>query len=253
MTNHNGGRVALVTGAGSGMGEAISKRFARDGLAVGVLDIDSGAAARVADDIQRDGGRALALTADIVDRVAVNAAVAHLKARFGSIAVLVNNAAVENFCPFMEIDDDNWDRVMNVNMKGMYVVTQAVLPDMEAAGWGRIVNISGYGAQLSQPNMSHYFASKGGVIAFTRGLAAEVGAKGITVNTVSPGFIDTPMARRAIEGGQFPVEASAIYAAYPIPRLGTPEEIAAAVAFFTSDEAGYITAQLLGVNGGAVV
>lgn len=253
MTNLSIRRVALVTGAGSGMGEAISHRFARDGHAVGVLDIDADGAARVADAIQREGGQALALTADIVDRAAVGSAVSRLKEAFGAVTILVNNAAVESFCPFMEIDDDSWDRVINVNLKGMYIVTQAVLPDMEGANWGRIVNISAFGTQLSQPNMSHYFASKGGVITFTRGLAAEVGSKGITVNTVSPGFIDTPMARRAIEGDEFPMDASAIYSAYPIPRLGKPEEIASAVAFLASGEASYITAQLLGVNGGAAV
>lgn len=253
MTHSKARRVALVTGAGSGMGEATSRRFARDGLAVGVLDIDADTAYRVADSINCEGGQAMALVADIADRAAVNTAVAHLREALGLVVVLVNNAAVESFCPFMEIDDDGWDRVMNVNLKGMYMMTQAVLPDMEAAQWGRIVNISAFGAQLSQPSMSHYFASKGGVIAFTRGLAAEVGAKGITVNTVSPGFIDTPMTRRAIEEGKFPVEASSIYAAYPIPRLGKPDEVAAAVAFLASDEASYITAQLLGVNGGAAV
>lgn len=253
MTQTKARRVALVTGAGSGMGEATSRRFARDGLAVGVLDIDADAAQRVAEDINRDGGQALALAADITDRAAVNQATERLRGAFGPVTVLVNNAAVENFCPFMEIDDANWDRVIDVNLKGLYVVTQVVLPDMEAAGWGRIVNLSALGTELSQPNMSHYYASKGGVITFTRGLAAEVGSKGITVNSVSPGFIDTPMARRAIEGGKFPVDASAIYSAYPIPRLGKPEEIASAVAFLASDEAGYITAQQLGVNGGAAV
>lgn len=253
MGQTNTGRVALVTGAGSGMGEAISHHFAREGHAVGVLDIDAAGATRVAEAIHREGGRAMALVADITDRAAIRQAAAQLREAFGPVAILVNNAAMESFCPFMEIDDDNWDQVMNVNLKGMYIVTQTVLPDMEAAGWGRIVNIAAYGAQLSQPSMSHYFASKGGVISFTRGLAAEVGSKGITVNSVSPGFIDTPMARRAIEGDKFPVDAAAIYSAYPIPRLGRPEEIAAAVAFLASEGASYVTAQLLGVNGGAVV
>jgi NAD(P)-dependent dehydrogenase (short-subunit alcohol dehydrogenase family) len=253
MTANKTTRVALVTGGGSGMGQATSLRFARDGMAVGVLDINEDAAAAVAAQIRQAGGRALALQADVSDKAQVAAAVARLREELGPVAVLVNNAAIEEFCPFSEITEGSWDRHLAVNLKSLYIVTQAVLPDMEAAGWGRIINISGFGAQLSAPNMAHYFASKGGVISLTRGLAAEMGAKGITVNSVSPGFIDTPMSRRAIAGGKFPVAPEVIYGAYPIPRMGRPEEIAAACAFLASDDAGYITAQTLGVNGGASV
>ena len=139
---------------------------------------------------------------------------------------------------------------MNINLKGTYRVTQAVLHDMIAADWGRIVNVSAFGAQIGAPHMVHYTATKGGVIAMTRSLAIELGPRGITVNSVSPGFIDTPMARRAINGDLFPVPFEQIVAAYPIPRLGQPDDIAAACAYFVSDEAGYVTGQLLGVNGG---
>lgn len=253
MTLGNFKKVSLITGAGSGMGEATAKRFARDGMAVGVLDINADAADRVANEINSAGGHALSLSADVSNREQVISAVAKLRKAFGAITVLINNAAVEEFRPFSEITEESWDRHFDVNLKGIYNVTQTVLPDMEGAGWGRIINISGFGAQLSEPNMSHYFATKGGVISFTRGLAAELGRKGITVNTISPGFIDTPMARRAIEGGKFPIDPETIYSRYPIPRLGKPEEIASACAFFASDEASYITAQLLGVNGGAAV
>jgi len=142
---------------------------------------------------------------------------------------------------------------MAVNLKAMFFTVQAVLPDMLEAGWGRIVNLSAFGAQLGAPNMALYTASKGGVISMTRSLAVELGHKGITVNSVSPGFIDTPMARRAIDAGLFPVPYEQILAAYPVPRLGLPEEIAAACAFLASEDAGYITAQVLGVNGGAAV
>lgn len=247
------GRTALVTGGGSGMGKAVCQRLAREGMAVGVLDINGEGAKAVAAAINQAGGRAIALFADISDRREVDAAVSDLRRAFGPIGVLINNAAVENFCAFGEIRDEVWDRLININLKGAFIVTQAVLPDMLAARWGRIVNVSALGAQTGAPNMVHYTASKGGIIAMTRSLAIELGPKGVTVNSISPGFIDTPMARRAIDGGLFPVPYEQIIAAYPIPRLGRPEDIAAACAFFASEEASYITAQVLGVNGGATV
>lgn len=246
-------RVALVTGGGSGMGRATSMRLARDGRAVGVLDVDSDAAVAVAREITDQGGTAVAVQADVANRSAVDCAVAEVRAALGPITILVNNAAIENFCPFTDLDEQSWDRLMNVNLKGSYFLIQSVLPDMIEAGWGRIVNISALGAQIGAPNMALYTASKGGIISMTRSLAIELGPKGITVNSVSPGFIDTPMSRRAIDGDLFPVPYEQILASYPIPRLGQPEEIAAACAFFASEETGYITGQLLGVNGGAAV
>ena len=244
-------RTALVTGGASGMGMATSLRLAREGRRVAIVDIDGEGAERVAQKIIRAGGEALGVRADISDKAAIDAALTAIRAALGPVTILVNNAAVENFCPILEIEEDNWDKVMAVNLRGVYLLTQAVLPDMIAAGWGRIINISAFGAQIGAAEMAHYTASKGGVIALTRSLAVELGAKGITVNSVSPGFIDTPMARRAIEGGKFQVSAEQIVAGYPIPRLGLPEEIAAACCFLAADDAGYITAQVLGVNGGA--
>ncbi len=252
MRVHQPRKVALVTGAGSGIGEATARRLASDGMAVGVLDLNADAAESVARHINEDGGLAVALAADISDKPAIEDAVAGLRGKVGPVVVLVNNAAMESFCPFEQITEDQLDRMFDVNLKGIFYTTQAVLPDMEAAGWGRIVNISAYGAQLVEGYMGHYYASKGGVISLTRSMAAEFGPRGITVNSVSPGFIDTPMARRAIEGGDLPIDPARIYGSYPIPRLGKPEEVAAACAFFISEEAAYVTAQLLGVNGGAV-
>ena len=243
-------RTALVTGGGAGMGKATCLRLARDGRAVGVLDIDSKSAEHVAKSINAAGGKAVAVVADVSDRTQLEAAVNSVRGVLGPITILINNAAVENFSPFQEISSESWDRLMAVNLKGTYQATQVVLPDMLSVGWGRIVNLSALGAQSGAPNMALYTATKGGVIAMTRSLAIELGPKGITVNSVSPGFIDTPMARRAIDGNLFPVPYQQILATYPIPRIGQPEEVAAACAFFASDEAGYITAQLLGVNGG---
>lgn len=253
MTTENKRRVALVTGGGSGIGESTCLRFAESGMAVGVLDIDGASAQKVATNIRVAGGEAVALQTDISNKEQIESAVTNLRETFGAITVLVNNAAIAPFAMFEDITEESWNQVMDVNLKSIWMLTRAVLTDMDAEGWGRIVNIGAYGAQFSTPGMAHYYASKGGLISLTRCMAAEFGPRGITVNTVSPGFIDTPMARAAIEGGKFPVSAESIYGAYPIPRLGKPEEIAAACAYFVSEDAGYVTAQMLGVNGGAVV
>ncbi len=242
--------VALVTGGGAGIGEATCLRLARDGFAVGVLGRRIGNAQAVADAIIAAGGTALAVEADVADRGQVEAAVAAVRHALGPITVLVNNAGVEEFTPFAEIDEPAWDRVMDVNLKGTFQTIQIVLPDMLAAGWGRIVNLTALGAQIGAAHMAHYTASKGGVTSLTRSLAVELGSKGITVNAVSPGFILTPMAQRTIDGNLFPVPYQDIVATYPVPRVGLPEEAAAAIAFFASEDAGYITGQVLGVNGG---
>jgi NAD(P)-dependent dehydrogenase (short-subunit alcohol dehydrogenase family) len=243
-------RTALVTGGGSGIGRATCLRLAREGRSVGILGIDGKNIAEVVREITHGGGRAFPVQADVSDRAEVNAAVASVREALGPITILINNAAIESFCPFPQISGENWDRLIAVNLTGVYVVAQAVLPDMLAAGWGRIVNLSAVGAQIGAPNMVGYTATKGGVIAMTRSLAVELGPKGITVNSVSPGFILTPMSKRAIDGNLFPVSHEQILASYPIPRIGQPEEVAVACAFFASEDAGYITGQTLGVNGG---
>lgn len=204
----------------------------------------------VAKAICEAGGRAIAVQANVSDRNQVDAAVAEVRKALGPITILVNNAGIEDFKSFAEIEELLWDRLMAVNLKGVYHVTQAVLPDMLAARWGRIVNLTALGAQSGAANMVHYTASKGAVGAMTRSLAVELGPKGITANNVAPGFVLTPMSQRAIDGGLFPVPYEQILASYPIPRIGQPEEVAAACAFFASEDAGYITGQTLGVNGG---
>lgn len=244
------GRTALVTGGGAGIGEATCLRLARDGHAVGVLGRRSQNIEAVAQRIIEAGGRAIPVVADVAERAQVEAAVEQVRAQIGPITILVNNAGIEEFTPFSEISDASWDRVMAANLKGLFQVTQVVLPDMLAARWGRIVNLTALGSQIGAANMVHYTASKGGVTAMTRSLAVELGRHGITVNEISPGFILTPMAQRAIDNDLFSVPYEDIVATYPIPRVGRPDEAAAAIAYFTSEEAAYVTGQTLGVNGG---
>lgn len=244
------GRTALVTGGGAGIGEATCLRLARDGHAVGVLGRRSQNIEAVAQRIIQAGGRAIPVVADVAERAQVEAAVEQVRAQIGPITILVNNAGIEEFTPFSEISDASWDRVMAANLKGLFQVTQVVLPDMVAARWGRIVNLTALGSQIGAANMVHYTASKGGVTAMTRSLAVELGRHGITVNEISPGFILTPMAQRAIDNDLFSVPYEDIVATYPIPRVGRPDEAAAAIAYFTSEEAAYVTGQTLGVNGG---
>lgn len=251
MTNKK--RVALVTGGGAGMGEATCLRLARDGMSIAVLDINGELAEKVAQSIIQAGGQATAVVADVTNRVQVETAVEKIHDALGPIGVLVNNAGIESFTPFEEIDSENWDRIIEVNLKGAYIVTQTVIPDMVEQGWGRIINFSSIGAQSGAANMVHYASAKGGIIAMTRSLAQELGPRGITVNSVAPGLILTPMAQRAIDGGKFPVPVEDMVSTYPIPRIGQPDEVAVAVAFFASDDARYITAQLLGINGGSAV
>lgn len=243
-------RVALVTGGGAGIGAATCLRLAREGYAVGVLGRRRENTEGVAKAIADAGGMACPVLADVADREQVSVAVDTVRAALGPITILVNNAGIEEFIPLPDIDGAGWDGVMAVNLKGAFQVTQAVLPDMIAAGWGRIVNLTALGAQIGAANMVHYTASKGGVTSLTRSLAVELGRHGITVNEISPGFLLTPMAQRAMDGDLFPVPYEDIVATYPIPRVGQPEDAAAAIAYFASEDAAYVTGQTLGVNGG---
>jgi 2-hydroxycyclohexanecarboxyl-CoA dehydrogenase len=244
-------RTAVVTGGGSGMGRAIVHRLAADGLAVAIADINSDAADTVAEEVRQQGNEAVAFGGvDVSDRVQVNDAIARVRTTLGPVLVLVNNAGITGFREFLSITDDKWDRIMAVNVNGPFYCTQAVLPDMIEAGWGRIVNISSSSAQGGQPFMVHYVTSKAGLIGFTKALALECGPKGITVNTIPPGFIDTPMLRKSEERGLLGKGVEFHASQTPVRRVGRPEDIAAACAFLISEEASYITGQILGVNGG---
>src|SRR6516225_7851937 len=248
MTAH---RTAVVTGAGSGIGRAIAQRLSEDGLAVAVLYLDDQAAERVAEEIRQKGHEAVAFgRVDVSERTQVNDAIERVRSALGPVLVLVNNAGVTAFKEFLKITDDRWDRIMRVNLNGPFYCTQAVLPDMINAGWGRVVNISSSSAQSGQPYMVHYVTSKAGLIGFTKALALAVGPKGITVNTIPPGFIDTPMLRASEERGVLGGTVEHHAAQTPVRRAGRPEDIAAACSFLVSEDAGYVTGQVLGVNGG---
>ena len=241
-------RVAVVTGGGSGMGRAICRRLAAAGHAVAVLDVDGDATERVAKEVEADGGRAIPVAVDVSDRAAVDAAMDEARGAFGPVGILVTSAGIEGFVSFLDISVEAWERMLAVNLTGTFHCVQSVVPDMIGAGWGRIVTISSSSAQSGTRRMAHYVASKGGVIAFTKALALDLASKGITVNTIPPGAIDTPMMRRPVESGAM-ASMDQVVARAPLGRLGTPEDIAAACAFLCSEEAGYITGQQINVNG----
>jgi NAD(P)-dependent dehydrogenase (short-subunit alcohol dehydrogenase family) len=241
-------RVAVVTGGGSGMGRAICRRLAAAGHAVAVLDVDGDATERVAKEVEADGGRAIPVAVDVSDRAAVDAAMDEARAAFGPVGILVTSAGIEGFVSFLDISVEAWERMLAVNLTGTFHCVQSVVPDMIGAEWGRIVTISSSSAQSGTKRMAHYVASKGGVIAFTKALALDLASKGITVNTIPPGAIDTPMMRRPVESGAM-ASLDQVVARAPLGRLGTPEDIAAACAFLCSEEAGYITGQQINVNG----
>jgi 2-hydroxycyclohexanecarboxyl-CoA dehydrogenase len=243
-------RVAIVTGGASGIGLAIAERLAADGNAVAIFDRDAPGARDAAAKIEAAGGTAMGVEVDVTDREAVEAGLVDVKARLGRPTILVNNAGLDCFMPFLKIDVDTWNRTVDVNLTGTFHCCQAVIPEMIEEGWGRIVNISSSSTHSGQPFMAPYVSAKSGVIGLTKSLALEFGPKGITANTIPPGFIDTPMLRAAEAKGLLGGTVEDHIAKTPVRRAGRPEDIAAMCSFVCRDEAGYITGQVLGVNGG---
>ena len=229
-------KTAVVTGGDSGIGRAVAERLRADGYHVATIDLNP------SDDD-------FAHTADVTDRAQVEQVLSAIRAQLGPVTILVNAAGLDGFKRFTDITFDEWRKVIDVNLNGVFHCTQAVLPDMIDTGWGRIVNISSSSTHSGTPYMSHYVAAKSAVNGLTKSLALEYGPAGITVNAVPPGFIDTPMLRTAEARGMIR-DVQATIDATPVRRMGKPEDIAAACAFLISDEAGYITGQILGVNGG---
>jgi 2-hydroxycyclohexanecarboxyl-CoA dehydrogenase len=196
------GSTAIVTGGASGIGLAISERLADDGAKVAIFDVDQDQAEHAVKEITEDGGAAIACAVDVSDRAAVDAAVEQVRRDLGHVLVLVNAAGKDSFERFIDVTPEMWERIIAINLTGTFHVTQSVLPDMIDAKWGRIVNISSSSAQTGAVMMAPYSASKGGMIALTKTLALELGPLGITVNTIPPGAIDTPMSRRAAAEGR---------------------------------------------------
>ena len=241
--------VAVVTGAASGIGLAVAQRLATVGHQVAILDLDGEGAAQAADDLRGSGASALGTAVDVADRAAVEDALARVRRELGPVGILVTSAGLDEFQPFTDITPAQWDRMLAVNLTGTFHCIQAAVRDMLTAGWGRIVTISSSSAQSGARRMAHYVASKGGVIGLTKALAAELGPAGITVNTIPPGSVETPMTHRAQATGGLP-GTEVLERMIPVRRVGRPEDIAAACAFLCSEEAGYVTGQTINVNGG---
>lgn len=242
------GQVAVVTGAASGIGKATALRLARGGAAVIVADVNEHGAGDVAAAIATDGGRALAHGVDVTDAAAVKGMIERAAGELGKVDILVSNAGWDRAGSFADTDEAFWDRVIAINYRGHLATCHAVLPFMRDQGRGRIVTVASDAGRVGSSGEVVYSGAKGAVIAFTKGLAREVARYGINVNCVAPGLVDTPLLSGIAEGNEKLI--AAIVRGIPLGRTGTPDEIAAAICFFASPDATYITGQTLSVNGG---
>jgi 2-hydroxycyclohexanecarboxyl-CoA dehydrogenase len=244
-------RVALVTGGGSGIGRQICLALAADGRRVAVADIQADGAAETVTQITAAGGSATAVLMDITSSDSVHDGRLQVIDELGPIEVLVNCAGWDELKPFLDTDEDFWDKVIDINYKGMLRTVHACLPGMVDGGWGRIVNISSDAARVGSSLEAVYSGAKGGVISFTKTIAREMARKGVTANVVCPGPTDTPLLDgivAASDNGEKVIGAMA--RAVPMKRVGQPHEVASAVAYFASESAGFITGQTLSVSGG---
>lgn len=242
-------RVVVVTGGASGMGLGICQRFAELGHPVAMLDVQEEALNRESAALKATGANILAARVDVADRQQVEAAYAAVRQQLGPISIIVANAGISEPRDFLTMSLDVWQRMMDVNLNGVFHTIQAGVGDMVEQGWGRIVTISSNAAQWGAADRAHYSAAKGGVIGLTKALARELARHGITVNTIPPSLVDTPLARRAEQSGEGP-NVDMLAQHIPIARAGTPEDIAYACEFLCSDGASYITGQEINVNGG---
>ncbi|MEO1061875.1 MAG: 3-oxoacyl-ACP reductase family protein [Actinomycetota bacterium] len=245
------GRVALVTGGGSGIGREICLGLAADGRAVAVTDLRVDAARATVELVEAAGGRAVAVTVDVADGASVISGVEQVTAELGAVEVLVNCAGWDVLMPFLDTDEDLWDRIIEINYKGALRTVHACLPAMLEARWGRIVNIGSDAARVGSSLEAVYAGAKGAVISFTKTIAREVARSGITANVVCPGPTDTPLLDQIVaasDDGERVIGAMA--RAVPMKRVGQPSEVASAVVYLASDDAGFVTGQTLSVSGG---
>lgn len=244
-------RTAVVTGAARGIGAAIARRLAADGMAVAVIDLDEGACAATVEAISRDGGSAIAIGADVADEEAVGKAIERTAAELGGPTVLINNAGIlrDNLLFKMSVSD--WDDVLSVHLRGAFLMSRAAQDFMVEAGFGRIINMSSTSA-LGNRGQVNYAAAKAGLQGFTKTLAIELGKFGVTANAIAPGFIETEMTRAtaARVGVEFEAFKAAAVSQIPVNRAGRPEDIAAVAGFLASDGAGFVSGQVIYVAGG---
>jgi 3-oxoacyl-[acyl-carrier protein] reductase len=245
-------RVAIVTGAGRGIGAAIAHRLAADGMSVGVVDLDEQGSRRTAKEIMEYGGRAIPIGADVADETAAGNAVQQTAAELGPVTVLVNSAGIIRDNLIFRMSTADWDSVMDVHLRGAFLMTRAAQTNMTQAKWGRIVNISSTSA-LGNRGQANYAAAKAGLIGFTKTLALELGKFGVTANAIAPGFVETEMtaATAARQGLDFEEWKSSIARDIPLGRIGQPEDVAAVASFLCSEDAGYVSGQVIYVSGGA--
>ena len=244
-----GEKVAIVTGGGQGLGRAFSTALAEKGTTIIIAEINGDKADRVATEIRDVGGKAIAIETDVRSEESVSVMVEKAISKFGSIDILLNNAALLGTLtkgPFEDIPVSEFEEALRVNVTGPFIVTKAVIPYMRKAGWGRIINMSSDTAHVGVPGFLHYVSSKAALVGFTRALARELGPDGITVNAIQPGLTKTEV-DRGVERAEF---AKTVIANQSIPRQEVPADLVGAVLFFASDEAGFITGQTLAVSGG---
>lgn len=245
----NNKRVVVVTGGASGIGLGVSQLFAANGHPVAMLDVQEEALKRESAALRARGAKVLARKVDVSNREQVDAAYAAVREELGPIAIVIANAGISAGADFQTMSVETWQRMIDINLTGVFHTVQPALADMVAAKWGRIVTISSQAAQSGAGDRAHYAASKGGVIGLTRSLARELARHGITVNTIPPSLVATPLMEEGFRSGQMP-PMEAILQAIPISRPGTPQDIANACEFLCSDKASYITGQEINVNGG---